>query len=205
MKLLAVESMASFTKEASVDDLKIGDLKVSVDDLKVGDLKVSGEGVLYEAGKTTLLSSQEDLDQFKILISTHKLVAFDSDGVDLSREGRVTLISIGILVDGGVHVFLIDPIHKDVALRIELLTFTKEILENEEIVKIVHDCRQDSDALHRTLTPSISLTNVFDTQVWAMRVSRTTKRDNLNNALINFNCGGINAARTGSCFNIARI
>ena len=71
--------MASFTKEASVDDLKIGDLKVSVDDLKVGDLKVSGEGVLYEAGKTTLLSSQEDLDQFKILISTHKLVAFDSE------------------------------------------------------------------------------------------------------------------------------
>ena len=177
--------MAKFTKETSVDDLKLG------------DLKVSGDGLSYEAGKTTLLSSRGDLEQFKSVISAHKLVAFDAEGVDLSREGRVTLISIGISVEGGVHVFLFDPIHHDAEFRRELLVCTKNLLEDVEIVKIVHDCRQDSDALHRTLTPSISLTNVFDTQVWAMKLSRTTRRDNLNNTLTNFNCGAINAARTG--------
>ena len=138
----------------------------------------------------------DDLNQFKEAISGQKLVVFDAEGVDLSRAGNVTLISIGVLVEGGVHVFLLDTIHEDVKLRDELLLVTKRLLEDPDVIKIVHDCRQDSDALFRTLTPPIKLTSVFDTQVWSMKLTRTTGRDNLNNALTKFGCGVTNAART---------
>lgn len=185
--------MASFAKQedSAVDSellTQLGGCSLNEDD--------GMKGSLFPAGEFTLLLTVDDLNQFKEAISGQKLVAFDAEGVDLSRAGKVTLISIGVLVEGGVHVFLIDTIHEDLKLRDELLLLAKSLLEDPDVIKIVHDCRQDSDALYRALTPPISLTSVFDTQVWSMKLSRTTGRDNLNNALTKFNCGVTNAART---------
>jgi ribonuclease D len=124
-----------------------------------------GSEVAFVAGGTTLISSSEELEGFKTAISGRTLVAFDAEGVDLSREGRLTLISVGVEVEGGVHVFLLDPIHPEIGLRNDILLNAKNLLEDPGVTKIVHDCRQDSDALYRTLDPPIELKNVFDTQV----------------------------------------
>ena len=99
--------------------------------------------------QATLVSSSLLLLQFKNMVAGQQLLAFDVEGVELSRQGQVTLLSFGVPVDGRVHVFLVDVLHEDLVLRAALIEFSKSLLEDDTIVKIVHDCRQV-----RSLPPS---------------------------------------------------
>jgi DNA polymerase I-like protein with 3'-5' exonuclease and polymerase domains len=92
-------------------------------------------------------------------------------------------------------VFLLDPIHADTEMRAQTLKIAKELLEDESIMKIIHDCRQDSDALYRAISPSIKLANVFDTQVWHL-LAKGGRRKNLNDTLVAYNLP-TNAGRYG--------
>ena len=45
-----------------------------------------------------------------------------------------------------------------------MICFLRGILESDTVLKIIHDCRMDSDALHHLL--DIKLANVHDTSCW---------------------------------------
>ncbi len=45
-----------------------------------------------------------------------------------------------------------------------MICFLRDILESNSVLKIIHDCRMDSDALHHLL--DIKLANVHDTSCW---------------------------------------
>jgi exonuclease 3'-5' domain-containing protein 1 len=85
-------------------------------------------------------------------------VAFDCEGINLSRIGTVELISICF---SSLTVFLID--FGGAPDRI-IVQEVKRLFESNEIIKIIHDCRMDSDALfHRH---GITLQHVHDTSVY---------------------------------------
>jgi hypothetical protein len=90
-------------------------------------------------------------------ILQHPIVALDCEGVNLSKRGKLCLIQIATpkrvylfdVVKGGDKLFF------DKGLRL--------VLENRKILKIVHDCRRDSEALYYQY--GIYLRGVWDSQV----------------------------------------
>ena len=50
-----------------------------------------------------------------------------------------------------------------------LIKWLKIILEDQNILKIIHDCRMDSDALYHHF--DIKLANVHDTSAWHEKIS----------------------------------
>jgi len=91
------------------------------------------------------------------------MIAVDCEGVQLGRTGRLCLVQVATptkpylfdIIEGGGAIF-------DSGLR--------RVLEDERIVKVMHDCRMDSDALFHEFKGSLK--NVFDTQIGYAIVQR---------------------------------
>ncbi|KRT86304.1 hypothetical protein AMK59_1855, partial [Oryctes borbonicus] len=83
------------------------------------------------------------------------VVGFDCEGINLGVKGQLTLMQIATM-NGISYVF--DLISCPAMIDNGL----KAILESTEVVKIIHDCRNDSANLYRQF--NITLRNVFDTQ-----------------------------------------
>jgi exonuclease 3'-5' domain-containing protein 1 len=84
------------------------------------------------------------------------LISFDCEGINLGAKGQLTLAEIGT-TRGEAFIF-------------DLLTCPglvldgglKQLLESDNVIKIIHDCRNDSVNLYNQY--GIVLRNVFDTQ-----------------------------------------
>lgn len=136
--------------------------------------------------QTTLIANHDDLDEFASAIEDEKLVVFDAEGVNLSREGKATLAAVGLNKEGRIKVFLFDLFDDKVEYYARQVSSLKSILEDASVTKIIHDCRQDSDSFNEFL--KIKLTVVFDTSVYNMKIQDTEKRENLNNTLMRYDC-----------------
>lgn len=85
------------------------------------------------------------------------IISFDCEGVNLGAKGQLTIIEIGTL-RGEAFIFdlLVCPeLVNDGGLR--------AILEDETIIKVIHDCRNDSFNMYSQY--NVLFRNVFDTQV----------------------------------------
>lgn len=84
------------------------------------------------------------------------VVAFDCEGINLGIKGQVTLMQIATM-NGYAYIF-------------DLITCAsmmdggglKKILESPDVIKIIHDCRNDSVNLFKQF--NVTLRSVFDTQ-----------------------------------------
>lgn len=85
------------------------------------------------------------------------VVSLDCEGINLGVKGEITLIEIGT-TRGEAFIF-------DVRTCPEMINDggLKALLEHENVIKVVHDCRNDAANLY--LQFGILLRNVFDTQV----------------------------------------
>lgn len=85
------------------------------------------------------------------------VISLDCEGINLGVKGEVTLIEIGT-TRGEAFIF-------DVRTCPEMIHDggLKALLEHENVIKVVHDCRNDAGNLY--LQFGILLRNVFDTQV----------------------------------------
>ncbi|XP_050311635.1 uncharacterized protein LOC126747172 [Anthonomus grandis grandis] len=83
------------------------------------------------------------------------VVGFDCEGINLGIKGQLTLLQIATMT-GFAYVF--DLISCPQMIEAGL----RKILESKDVIKIVHDCRNDSVNLFRQF--SITLGCVFDTQ-----------------------------------------
>lgn len=101
-------------------------------------------------------------------------ITFDSEGVNLSRTGPLTLIQMSSTQYPVEEVFLLDV----TALGGQRAFSTpssdgrctlKTILECPNVVKVTFDCRSDSDALYHQFR--VTLANVLDVQVLCQAVS----------------------------------
>lgn len=84
------------------------------------------------------------------------VVSFDCEGINLGVRGQITMIQLGT-TRGEAFIF-------DVATCPDMVAHggIKEILETEKVIKVIHDCRNDSVNLYNQF--QILLRNVFDTQ-----------------------------------------
>lgn len=84
------------------------------------------------------------------------IVSFDSEGINLGIKGVLTLCQIATM-NGEVYILDIMACPNMV-----IEGKIKDLLESENVVKIIHDCRNDSVNLYNQF--EITLKNVFDTQ-----------------------------------------
>ncbi|XP_063833372.1 egalitarian protein homolog [Ostrinia nubilalis] len=84
------------------------------------------------------------------------IVSFDCEGINLGLKGVLTLCQIATM-NGEVYIL---DIMACPGMLIE--GKIKDLLESETVIKIIHDCRNDSVNLHNQF--EIVLKNVFDTQ-----------------------------------------
>jgi len=90
-------------------------------------------------------------------IMTFPVVAVDCEGVSLSKEGKLCLIQVA--TPKKVYLF-------DVLKGGERLFFDRGLrylLESNKIVKVMHDCRKDSEALY--FQYDVTLRGVWDSQI----------------------------------------
>lgn len=83
------------------------------------------------------------------------VVGFDCEGINLGVKGQLTLLQMATM-SGLVYVF--DLISCPQMIEAGL----RRLLESPDVIKIVHDCRNDAVNLYRQF--SINLNCVFDTQ-----------------------------------------
>jgi ribonuclease D len=127
---------------------------------------------------TSVVDNAEDLATCETNLSSCTLLALDCEGVCLGRMGELTIVQ----VSSRSHCYLFDVLALE--KKSAAVTFLKKLLEDSNIVKIVHDVKMDSDALYHCL--GISISNVHDTQAWDMVING--REENLNRTLIRNNC-----------------
>ncbi|CAC5391159.1 EXD1 [Mytilus coruscus] len=91
------------------------------------------------------------------LLSKCDFIALDAEGINLGKDGPLTLLQVGT-VDDKVYLF-------DIASNEDLFENgkLKDILQSDKPTKVIHSCAGDSAALYHQF--GIKLKNVFDTQV----------------------------------------
>jgi len=103
-----------------------------------------------------VVSVRESVQIVEELLRAGQPVGLDGEGVNLGPKGQMTLLQMST-VRGEVIIF-------DVQTTPAIMTQggLQRLLESEHIIKVVHDCRNDSAALH--FQYNIMIKNVFDTQ-----------------------------------------
>lgn len=117
-------------------------------------------------------------------------VAFDCEGVNLSRIGSLELVSICF---PNMDVYLID-LHGEPCPRI--VKSMKDLFESDDVTKIIHDCRMDCDALYHL--HGIKVNNVHDTSCFHDVITYTENK-NLNDVLC-YNDINVNTQRDKSIY-----
>ncbi|RZF32426.1 hypothetical protein LSTR_LSTR001890 [Laodelphax striatellus] len=92
----------------------------------------------------------------EIMSQGDAIVSFDCEGINLGTKGQLTLFQVGTM-RGQAYIF--DLITSPLLVTTGGL---KKLLEAENVVKVIHDCRNDSYNLYQQF--GITLRNVFDTQ-----------------------------------------
>jgi ribonuclease D len=111
--------------------------------------------------------------------------------VQLGREGTLTTVQ----VSDDNHCFIFDLLVGGEPL---LAAGLRALLQSTDVLKVVHDGRRDSDALHRHA--GVALAHVFDTQVAFAVLARQEGRGtplpaSLNAVLRAFGAGAVNALK----------
>ncbi len=142
--------------------------------------------------ETFLVSNFEDENKQKATkaLEGKTQVALDLEGVDLGRHGTTCILQLAT----EDTCFLFDVLGKE--KTDPMIVFLKEILESDTVVKIIHDCRMDSDALWHHY--GIALKNVHDTSAWHHSITSLPNK-NLNDTLTS-NGLRVNAARDNSVY-----
>ena len=148
-----------------------------------------GSNIKSPTMSVTVIYSMAELEIFQLAAAGVDLVAVDCEGVNLSRFGSLTLVSVAL---DPFHIYLFDIIQPDIELQVAQLDILRGILESPVIVKLIHDCHQDSDAL--STQQKIRLANVFDTSACILtlqkvkNISLNIKKTKLNDSLKQYDC-----------------
>jgi exonuclease 3'-5' domain-containing protein 1 len=98
---------------------------------------------------------------------TVEVLALDAEGVDLCRDGELCIIQLGTPSVS----FLFDVLNEP--KESPLIKLVKEILKDDTVCKVIHDCKMVCDALYHQY--GIRLRNVHDTQAWDATTVRLPK------------------------------
>ncbi|KZC09417.1 Exonuclease 3'-5' domain-containing protein 1 [Dufourea novaeangliae] len=110
-----------------------------------------------------IVNARESLQIIEDIINPRKspsdgkiVVSIDCEGINLGVKGQLTLIQVGTM-SGQAYVFDLFT-----CPNIVQAGGLQKLLEHPNVIKVIHDCRNDSVNLYRQF--NIMLINVFDTQ-----------------------------------------
>eukprot|EP00698_Gefionella_okellyi_P017579 TRINITY_DN5164_c0_g1_i1.p1 TRINITY_DN5164_c0_g1~~TRINITY_DN5164_c0_g1_i1.p1 ORF type:complete len:321 (-),score=75.51 TRINITY_DN5164_c0_g1_i1:644-1555(-) len=107
-----------------------------------------------------LVEDLETLSRVAADLARCDVIGLDCEGRRLSRDGQLSLLQI--FSPAHNNVYLIDVLAPEIGLEL-LRAYLGELLSSERVLKVMHDCRQDSDALFHLA--KLKLNNVFDLQM----------------------------------------
>lgn len=118
----------------------------------------------HKASISGFITSLEECIRAVEVLYTNDRIAVDCEGVLLSRTGRLCLLQLA----APDAIYIIDlvgnePNGTQYAQSLFHKGGLKRLLEDSEVVKVMHDCRHDSDALYHQF--GVKLGPVIDTQV----------------------------------------
>ncbi|KAF2078104.1 hypothetical protein CYY_000575 [Polysphondylium violaceum] len=91
-------------------------------------------------------------------IKQEKIIGLDCEAIEMGKNGQLSLIQIS--TESSARVYLFDII----ALGASAFKYgLKDILESKNILKIVHDCRRDSEILFHQ--HQVQLGHIYDVQI----------------------------------------
>jgi len=128
---------------------------------KITSNKALDVGVVSDSdSKVHILTSYDP--RLDALLS-EKVVAVDVEGVDLSRDGKICLVQIATKSE----CFILDVLNmpKDH----DLICWLATLFQSRTVIKVIHDCRMDSDALYHHY--NIELERIHDTSCWHKIIS----------------------------------
>jgi hypothetical protein len=125
--------------------------------------------------KITIIADHSDVERAKDVISSHRLIAVDCEGVDLGRKGSICNVQIAT---PSHHCFIFDLLGSDSPSVVGLL---KSVLHNSSTVKIMHGSKFDADALKHL--HGITIVGIHDTQT-CDNLLRGCGEKSLNNVLL---------------------
>merc|ERR1711879_586913 len=129
-----------------------------------------------------MLCTVEDMEAAAQKLLKEPVIAVDLEG-HLARKGRISLVQIGTRA-GAVFIFDTMAIGEYDICSEAAYSF-KALLESSKVLKVLHDCRRDSEALFYVL--GIRLQHVLDTQAaWALLHPAETRRAGLNVVLLKY-------------------
>lgn len=113
------------------------------------------------------------LTQITKILNDRPYLAFDMEGTDLGRAVVPCYLQIRDCYHG--NIYLIDVLILNsrafTTPGLDGLTTLQEILEDERLIKMIHDCRQDFDTLFHHF--GVKLAGVCDIQLMSMLVNAT--------------------------------
>ncbi|EGG20484.1 3'-5' exonuclease domain-containing protein [Cavenderia fasciculata] len=130
----------------------------------IGDTNNPSNAIVRQLGENEssfdgifLINDVQQLKRVFEIINKEHVVAFDLEGWEMGKNGEVSLVQIG-LKNGRVFIFDIMVLGHN-AFKHGL----KDLLESKIILKIVHDCRRDSEILYHRY--QVTLDHVYDIQI----------------------------------------
>jgi 3'-5' exonuclease len=129
-----------------------------------------------------VVNNARTLERARIVLHEPRVLALDCEGVNLGRKGQITIVQVAT----EEHCCLFDVKNKGPSS--DLVVFLRSLLQDENIIKIIHDVKADSDALDHLL--GISVAAIHDTQAYQMMLRPTgdSRGLNLNSTLQQFGC-----------------
>jgi exonuclease 3'-5' domain-containing protein 1 len=88
-----------------------------------------------------VVNDARTLESAKLVLQRPRVLALDCEGVNLGRKGQITIVQVAT----EDHCCLFDVLNKGPSN--DLVVFLRTLLEDENIIKIIHDVKCDSDAL----------------------------------------------------------
>lgn len=140
------------------------------------------EGAQFIAAVDEVLVAEDELPQ---------RVAFDCEGVNLSRIGSVEVVSIWF---PSTEVFLVDL--GGTTVDPDILRALQSLFESKIVTKVIHDCRMDCDALFHL--HGIRLVNIHDTSCFHHAI--TGHEDKNLNYVLEYNNVAVNVSRDNSVY-----
>lgn len=124
-----------------------------------------------------IVDSLTSLELCSTDLKQQSVIGWDCEGARLGRDGIISIIQFKT----SENCYLLDLMSD---AKMELLAFVKEVLEDKQVLKVIHDPAQDSDALFHI--HNIAVANVHDTQAWHMILEALTQPPSLSTTLEQF-------------------
>ncbi|GAW79563.1 3'-5' exonuclease domain containing protein [Plasmodium gonderi] len=150
-----VKCINNLKRKRSVCSVSYGYLNLTVNDKIAPYFEGLKKKIIYINNSKDCKAYIQEIKK-NVLLEKLSIIGLDVEGYKIGRNGTVSLIQICAR-----DIYLFDIYKCDNSYL--FIKYLRELLEDQQVIKISHDCREDCSILYNQY--NINLNNIFDTQV----------------------------------------